>query len=66
MCAKISDLKNKKKIYFFGDLNFDLQGHPRSQVMVSNESLIMFSYLTLIVTICLICSVSEIWYPKGF
>ena len=49
-----------------GDLNFDLQGHPRSKVMVSNESLIMFSNLTLIVTICLTCSVSEIWYPKGF
>ena len=29
--------------------------------MVSNESLIMISYLTLIVTICLTCSVSEIW-----
>ena len=58
--------KQEKKFILFGDLNFDLQGHPRSKVMVSNESLIMFSYLTLIVTICLTCSVSEIWYPKGF
>ena len=58
--------KIQKKNLFFGDLNFDLQGHPRSKVMVSYESLIMFSYLTLIVTICLTCSVSEIWYPKGF
>ena len=50
---------NKKILNFFCDLDFDLQGHPRSKVMVKNESLIMISYLTLIVTICLACSVSE-------
>ena len=50
-----------KNIFIFcDDLDFDLQGHPRSKVMMSNESLIMISYLTLIVTICLACSVSEI------
>ena len=50
----------------FCDLDFDLQGHPRSKVMMSNESLIMISYLTLIVTICLTCSVSEIWSIQVF
>ena len=34
--------------------------------MMSNESLIMISYLTLIVTICLTCSVSKIWFIKVF
>ena len=34
--------------------------------MMSNERLIMISYLTLIVTICLTCSVSEIWSIKIF
>ena len=52
-------------LIFFRDLDFDLQGHPRSKVMMSNESLIMISYLTLIVTICLACSVSEILSLKG-
>ena len=33
--------------------------------MVKNESLIMIFYLTLIVTICLACSVSEILCFKG-
>ena len=57
----------RKKIFlFFGDLDFDLEGHPRSKVMMSNESLIMISYLTLIVTICLTCSVSKIWFIKVF
>ena len=56
------DLKKIKKIKFFlGNLDFDIQGHPRSKVMMSNESLIMISYLTLIVTLSLTCSVSEIW-----
>ena len=63
---KYQNWNTKKKFIFFGDLNFDLHGHPRSKVMVSNESLIMFFYLTSIVTICLTCFVSEIWYPKGF
>ena len=58
--------ETKKILIFFCDLGFDLQGHPRSKVMVSNKSLIMFSYLTLIVTICLTSSVSEIWSLKGF
>ena len=34
--------------------------------MMSNESLIMIFYLTLIVTICLTCSVSKIWFIKVF
>ena len=34
--------------------------------MVSNKSLNMFSYLTLIVTIWLTSSASEIWSLKGF
>ena len=55
-----------KKLNFFGDLDFDLQGHLRSKVMMSNESLIMIYYLTLIVTMCLTCSVSEIWSIKVF
>ena len=58
--------ETKKNLSFFRDLGFDLQGHPRSKVMVSNKSLIMFSYLTLIVTIWLTSSVSEIWSLKGF
>ena len=62
---QISETK-KNFNFFFRDLGFDLQGHPRSKVMVSNKSLIMFSYLTLIVTICLTSSVSEIWSLKGF
>ena len=57
--------ETKKFLIFFRDLDFDLQGHPRSKVMVKNESLIMISYLTLIVTICLACSVSEILCLKG-
>ena len=64
ICHKIRFLKQKK--FFFGDLGFDLQGDPRSKVMVSNKSLIMFSYLTLIVTIWLTSSVSEIWSLKLF
>ena len=65
ICQKIRFLK-QKNFNFFCDLGFDLQGHPRSKVMVSNKSLIMFSYLTLIVTICLASSVSEIWSLKDF
>ena len=52
--VKKSNLWNKKKF------DFDLQGYPRSKGMMSNDSLIMISYLTLIVTIYLACSVSEI------
>ena len=66
ICQKIRFLKQKKFQFFFRDLGFDLQGHPRSKVMVLNESLIRFSYLTLIVTIWLTSSVSEIWSLKGF
>ena len=33
--------ETKKKLIFFGDLDFDLQDHPKSKVMMSNESLIM-------------------------
>ena len=28
-------MPNKKNFVFFGDLKFDLQGHPRSKVIVS-------------------------------
>ena len=56
----------KKIQFFFGDLDFDLQGHLRSKVIMSNESLIMISYQTLIVTIHLTCSVSEIWSIQKF
>ena len=41
-------ISEKIKICF--DLNFDLKGHPRSKVMVTNESLIRIFYLTSIVT----------------
>ena len=34
--------------------------------MVTNERLIMISYVTFIVIICLTCSVSEIWSIKVF
>ena len=51
---------SKNQICETKKFDFDLQGHPRSKVMMSNESLIMISYLTLIVTICLACSFSEI------
>ena len=39
---KLASTMQKNFILFFRDLGFDLQGHPRSKVMVSNESLIMF------------------------
>ena len=34
--------ETKQILIFLRDLGFDLQGHPRSKVMLSNKSLIMF------------------------
>ena len=62
---KIQFVKQKNFLFFCG-LDFDFQGHLRSKVMMSNESLIIISYLTLIVTKCLTCSVSDIWSFEVF
>ena len=55
-----TDLKNAFFVNFMYVTICDLHGHRRSQVMVRNERLYMRSYLRIIVTIGLSCTVTEI------
>ena len=45
--------------------HFAVQGHSRSQILIPIESSYTTSYLSLILTYLLSCTVSKIWPPKA-